>query len=127
MFLLVSVSESHGMLWHLDHDLIYIKINKMTAFFPTSLVHIAGLRGISVLPFLKICLSTTGTVVGSCGPVVTHRGPGRSAGSPSTEEPRGLRILRLVVGPCRVECSIFVTLPLCILQLPALHDLCTLL
>jgi hypothetical protein len=37
MFLLVSVSESRGMLWHLVHDLIYIKINKMTAFFPTSL------------------------------------------------------------------------------------------
>jgi hypothetical protein len=42
MLLLVSVSESRGMLWHLVHDLIYIKINKMTAFFPTSLVHIAG-------------------------------------------------------------------------------------
>jgi hypothetical protein len=32
MFLLVSVSESCGMLWHLVHDLIYIKINKMAAF-----------------------------------------------------------------------------------------------
>jgi hypothetical protein len=31
---LVSVSESRGMLWHLVHDLIYIKINKMAAFSP---------------------------------------------------------------------------------------------
>jgi hypothetical protein len=34
MFVLVSVSESHGMLWHLVHDLIYIKINKMAALSP---------------------------------------------------------------------------------------------
>jgi hypothetical protein len=34
MFVFVSVSESHGMLWHLIHDLIYIKINKMAAFSP---------------------------------------------------------------------------------------------
>jgi hypothetical protein len=37
MFLLVSVSESRGMLWHLVHDLIYIKINKNDSIFPTSL------------------------------------------------------------------------------------------
>jgi hypothetical protein len=49
--LFVSVSESRGMLWHLVHDLIYIKINKNDSIFPTSLVHIAGLRGISDLPF----------------------------------------------------------------------------
>jgi hypothetical protein len=35
------------MLWHLVHDLIYIKINKMVAFFPISLMHIVGLREIS--------------------------------------------------------------------------------
>jgi hypothetical protein len=29
----VSVGESRGLLWHLVHDLIYIKINKMVAFF----------------------------------------------------------------------------------------------
>jgi hypothetical protein len=29
----VSVSESRGLLRHLVHDLIYIKINKMVAFF----------------------------------------------------------------------------------------------
>jgi hypothetical protein len=52
MFVFVSVSESRGMLWHLVHDLIYIKINKMAAFFPISLVHIVGLRGISFLFFL---------------------------------------------------------------------------
>jgi hypothetical protein len=34
MFVFVSVSESRGLLWHLVHDLIYIKINKMAAFFP---------------------------------------------------------------------------------------------
>jgi hypothetical protein len=53
MFVLVSVSESRGMLWLLVHDLIYRKINKMTAFFPISLVHIVGLRGISFFPFTK--------------------------------------------------------------------------
>jgi hypothetical protein len=40
------------MLWHLVHDLIYSKINKMAAFFPISLVHIVGLCGISFFPFL---------------------------------------------------------------------------
>jgi hypothetical protein len=53
MFVLVSVGESHGMLWHLVHDLIYSKINKMAAFFPISLVHIVGLREISFFPFTK--------------------------------------------------------------------------
>jgi hypothetical protein len=48
MFVIVSVIESHGLLQHLVHDLIYIKINKMAAFFPISLVHIVGLRGISL-------------------------------------------------------------------------------
>jgi hypothetical protein len=48
MFVFVSVSESHGLLPHLVHDLIYIKINKMAAFFPISLVHIVGLHGISL-------------------------------------------------------------------------------
>jgi hypothetical protein len=51
MFVLVSVSESRGMLWHLVHDLIYIKINKNGSIFPIFLVHIVGLRGISVFPF----------------------------------------------------------------------------
>jgi hypothetical protein len=53
MFVFMSVSESHGMLWHLVHDLIYIKINKMAAFSPISLVHIVGLRGISFFLFTK--------------------------------------------------------------------------
>ena len=53
MFVFVSVSESLGLLWHLVHDLIYIKINKMAAFFPISLVHIVGLRGISFSLFTK--------------------------------------------------------------------------
>jgi hypothetical protein len=43
MFVFVSVSESRGLL----RLLIYIKINKMAAFFPISLVHIVELRGIS--------------------------------------------------------------------------------
>jgi hypothetical protein len=34
MFVFVSVSESRGLLWHLVHDLIYIKINKMGSIFP---------------------------------------------------------------------------------------------
>jgi hypothetical protein len=34
MFVFVSVIGSRGLLWHLVHDLIYIKINKMTSFFP---------------------------------------------------------------------------------------------
>jgi hypothetical protein len=51
MIVVVCVIGSHGLLQHLVHDLIYIKINKMTAFLsPISLVHIVGLRGIS--PFL---------------------------------------------------------------------------
>jgi hypothetical protein len=53
MFVFVSVIESRGLLRHLVHDLIYIKINKMTAFFLISLVHIVGLRGISLSLFTK--------------------------------------------------------------------------
>jgi hypothetical protein len=49
----VHVIGSHGLLRHLVHDLIYIKINKMVAFFPLSLVHIVGLRGISLSLFTK--------------------------------------------------------------------------
>jgi hypothetical protein len=54
MFVFVSVTGSHGLLRHLVHDLIYIKINKMAAFFPISLVHIVGLRGISLSLFTVI-------------------------------------------------------------------------
>jgi hypothetical protein len=53
MFVFVSVSESRGLLWHLIHNLIYIKINKMAAFFPISHVHIVGLCGISFSLFTK--------------------------------------------------------------------------
>jgi hypothetical protein len=54
MFVFVCVIGSRGLLWHLVHDLIYIKINKMVAFlFPISLVHIVGLRGISLSLFTK--------------------------------------------------------------------------
>jgi hypothetical protein len=53
MFVFVSVIGSHGLLQHLVHDLIYIKINKMTTFLPISLVHVVGLRGISLLLFTK--------------------------------------------------------------------------
>jgi hypothetical protein len=53
MFVIVSVIGSRGLLRHLVHDLIYIKINKMAAFFPISLVHIVGLRGISLSPSTK--------------------------------------------------------------------------
>jgi hypothetical protein len=49
----VHVNGSRGLLRHLVHDLIYIKINKMVAFFPLSLVHIVGLRGISLSLFTK--------------------------------------------------------------------------
>jgi hypothetical protein len=49
MFVFVSVIGSRGLLQHLVHNLIYIKINKMAAFFPISLVNIVGLRGISLL------------------------------------------------------------------------------
>jgi hypothetical protein len=49
----VRVIESHGLLRHLVHDLMYIKINKMAAFLPLSLVHIVGLRGISLSLFTK--------------------------------------------------------------------------
>jgi hypothetical protein len=53
MFVFVSVIGSRGLLRHLVHDLIYIKINKMAAFLPISLVHIVGLRGISLFLFTK--------------------------------------------------------------------------
>jgi hypothetical protein len=49
----VHVIGSRGLLRHLVHDLIYIKINKMAAFFPLSLVHIVGLRGVSLSLFTK--------------------------------------------------------------------------
>jgi hypothetical protein len=52
MFVFVHVVGSRGLLWHLVHDLIYTKINKMAALSPLSLVHIVGLHGIllSLLP-----------------------------------------------------------------------------
>jgi hypothetical protein len=53
MFVFVSVIGSHGLLHHLVHNLIYIKINKMAAFFPIYLMHVVGLRGISLLLFTK--------------------------------------------------------------------------
>jgi hypothetical protein len=54
MFVFVYVIGSRGLLRHLVHDLIHIKINKMVAFlFPISLVHIVGLRGISLSLFTK--------------------------------------------------------------------------
>jgi hypothetical protein len=53
MFVFVRVIGPRGLLRHLVHDLIYIKINKMAAFFPISLVHIVGLRGISLSLFTK--------------------------------------------------------------------------
>jgi hypothetical protein len=53
MFMFVSAIESHGLLQHLVHDLIYTKINKMAAFLSISIVHIVGLRGISLSPFTK--------------------------------------------------------------------------
>jgi hypothetical protein len=53
MFVFVSVIGNRGLLQHYVHDLIYTKINKMAAIFPISLVHIAGLRGISILLFTK--------------------------------------------------------------------------
>jgi hypothetical protein len=53
MFAIVSVIGSRGLLRHLVHDLIYVKINKMAAFFPISLVHIVGLHGISLSLFTK--------------------------------------------------------------------------
>jgi hypothetical protein len=53
MFVVVHVIGSRGLLRHLVHDLIYIKRNKMAAFFPMSLVHIVGLCGISLSLFTK--------------------------------------------------------------------------
>jgi hypothetical protein len=49
----VRVVGSHGLLRHLVHDLIYIKINKMTVFSPLFLVHIVGLHGVSLSLFTK--------------------------------------------------------------------------
>jgi hypothetical protein len=49
----VHVIGSCGLLRHLIHDLIYIKISKMATFFPLSLVRIVGLRGISLSLFTK--------------------------------------------------------------------------
>jgi hypothetical protein len=49
----VHIIGSRGLLQHLVHDLIYIKINKMAAFFPLSLVHIVGLCGISLSLFYQ--------------------------------------------------------------------------
>jgi hypothetical protein len=51
--LFVRVIGSRGLLWHIVHDLIYIKINKMAAFSPISLMHIVVLRGISLSLFTK--------------------------------------------------------------------------
>jgi hypothetical protein len=53
MFVFVSVIGSRGLLRHLVHDLVYIKINKMVAFLAISLVHIVGLRGILLSLFTK--------------------------------------------------------------------------
>jgi hypothetical protein len=54
MFVFVCVIGSRGLLRHLVHNLIYIKINKMAAFlFPISLVHIVGLHGISLSLYTK--------------------------------------------------------------------------
>jgi hypothetical protein len=49
----VRVVGSRGLLRHLVHDLIYIKINKMVAFSPLFLLHIVGLRGVSLSLFTK--------------------------------------------------------------------------
>jgi hypothetical protein len=53
MFMFVRVVGSRGLLRHLVHDLIYIKINKKAAFLPLSLMHIVGLRGILLSLFTK--------------------------------------------------------------------------
>jgi hypothetical protein len=50
---IVRVVGSRGLLRHLVYDLIYIKINKMAAFSPLFLVHIVGLRGVSLSLFTK--------------------------------------------------------------------------
>jgi hypothetical protein len=51
MFVFVGVIGSHGLLWHLVHDLIYIKINKLAAFSLYSLCIYLGYVG-SHSPFL---------------------------------------------------------------------------
>jgi hypothetical protein len=53
VFVFVSVIGSHGLLRHLVHDIIHIKINKMAAFFPISLVHIVGVHRTSLSLFTK--------------------------------------------------------------------------
>jgi hypothetical protein len=52
MFVFMSVSESRGLLWHLVHDLIYIKINKMAAFFPHIPCAYSWVTWNLILPFL---------------------------------------------------------------------------
>jgi hypothetical protein len=49
----VRLVGSRGLLQHLVHDLIYNKINKMALFSPLFLVHIVGLRGVSLFLFTK--------------------------------------------------------------------------
>jgi hypothetical protein len=51
MFVFVSVSESRGMLWHLLHDLVYIKINKMAASFPNIPCPYSWVTWNLILPF----------------------------------------------------------------------------
>jgi hypothetical protein len=53
MFVFARLIGSRGLLQHPVHDLIYIKIKKMGAFFPLSLVHIVGLCGISLSLFIQ--------------------------------------------------------------------------
>jgi hypothetical protein len=52
MFVFVSVSESRGLLWHLVHDLIYIKINKWQHFFPYIPCAYSWITWDLILPFL---------------------------------------------------------------------------
>jgi hypothetical protein len=46
------VFEGRGLLWHLVHDLIYIKINKMAAFFPHIPCAFSWVTWNLILPFL---------------------------------------------------------------------------
>jgi hypothetical protein len=52
MFVFVSVSESRGLLWHLVHGLIYIKINKWQHFFPYIPCPYSWITWDLILPFL---------------------------------------------------------------------------
>jgi hypothetical protein len=63
---------------------------------------------------LQICLSTTGVVTSSCGPVATHRRTGKSAGVLSSEELSMTLHLRARCGPLYHRVSSFVSLPLCL-------------